>query len=339
MEAALTIWKDQNPPFPWPSNMVPWEDKEEPSDRAMHDVGEIGRRIEIMLGRQGKIPRDRKVRESAYARAEAAINQLGPDLFPLVASAEEPLSGSRLITASGSTSLRTERYELNGVVDVLTHVQLTHCAGTNVFRSALESGVANLPPEFEVIVDYKGARRPPSGGSGISAGYWEQHSWQVATYGWLRRRRTSSPVVAGILIYINELAPSQGDIQKLKYEIARSLTDELPVADGQDARNLSRWSPGAATNNLLSIEYRLRRAIRVVRIDERAINTALDAFDQTVLQIESQIAEEARTADISVAWRPTCGEKETCDACDFRSFCPKPAGATSTASPLTPDAP
>ena len=50
-----------------------------------------------------------------------------------------------------------------GVVDVVTHVQLANPAvARNPIVGALKTGLGpGLPPKFEVIVDYKGMRRPP----------------------------------------------------------------------------------------------------------------------------------------------------------------------------------
>lgn len=341
MEAAFALWQDRSPPFPWPCNMIPWDKRDQGLGLSDHDVGEIGRRVEIVLGRQGKIPRNRDVRESAYARATASINQLGPSLFPLVAAAEEPLSGSRLIPQGAGGPLRADRYELTGVVDVLTHVELSTCAKDNIFRAALEDALGTLPNQFEVIVDYKGARRPPikKAASNLPDDYWQQHLWQVETYGWLRRAHTTLPVIAGVLIYVNELAPSHGDVEKLKREAAHGLTDLAPAPGSQDERNLSRWSPGRDTAGLFSQAFALRRAIRVIKIDDASIASALKQFDGTVLDIEDHISQEARIVDISKVWKPTCVEKETCAACDFLPTCTKPAGATGLITPPPPDAP
>lgn len=340
MEAGFALWRAQNPKFPWPCTMVAWDKREQGMGLKGHDVGEIGRRVELVLGRQGKIPRSKFLRESAYARAEAAINQLGPALFPLVAAAEEPLSGSRVIPNTTGDLLRAERYELTGIVDVLTDVELTKCDPNNIFRKALESALGKLPPKFEVIVDYKGARRPPTKAkNGGPSGYWDQHFWQVETYGWLRRTRTTLPVVAGVLLYINELAPSGGDIAELKEEVRDGRTDVIPDAASVDRRNLSRWESGQDTLNLLSMEFRLRRAIRVIEINDKNINFALGEFDKTVLDIEHHIAKEAKIVDIGKVWLPTCSEEETCAACDFAPTCSKPAGQKKPGDPPPPHAP
>lgn len=175
MEAGYRLWADGVADFSsdWPCNVTPWDDRKNPdAGRAQHDIGVIGERIELSLANQGKHPRNRDLRESAYRRANVAINRIGRELFPLVTLAEEPLNGARLIPTPNG--LRADRYELTGVVDVLSHVTLANCPTTNLFRMALERACPALPPEYEVVVDYKGAHRPNT-----DEDYWLQGDWQV----------------------------------------------------------------------------------------------------------------------------------------------------------------
>lgn len=204
----------------------------------------------------------------------------------------------------------------------------------NRFREALELACPVLPPEYEVVVDYKGAHRPNS-----DSDYWQQGEWQVHTYAWLRNRRDPPvKVAAGILIYVNELSPGNDDILNLKEGLSRGTTDAKPLSI-QDRNNLDRWRPGNNTENLLSIEYRWQRAIRVVPASPSSVAKATAEFDDVVRRIESQISDEAREGDIGKVWMPTCKDKSMCDACDFRSFCPKPAGQSTFRTPRAPEAP
>ena len=74
----------------------------------------------------------------------------------------------------------------------------------------------------------------------------------------------------------------------------------------------------------LSLDYRLRRAIRIVPISEQSINSALQKFDSVVRQTEKDIVNETEGWNILKAWSPTCEDAPTCAACDFRHFCPEP---------------
>jgi len=199
------------------------------------------------------------------AEQTVAVNLVGRHLFPLVTSAEEPINGSRLIPRS--TGLRADRYELTGVVDVLSHVKVNECPVGNRFRQALHQACPDLPSEYEVVVDYKGAHRPND-----DSPYWKQGEWQVHTYAWLRNRRDPPiKVAAGILLYVNELSPGTDDIVNLKKGIKTKTTDELPTLP-EDRARLERWRPGNDTEHLLSMEYRWRRAIRVVPATPKAID-------------------------------------------------------------------
>lgn len=95
MEMAFSIWRDKQYPLPWSYTPIEWKDRESGLSLPENDIGEIGRRIEASLAVQGKIPRNKSARLTAYERAAAAINLIGSDLFPLVEFAEEPLNGSR----------------------------------------------------------------------------------------------------------------------------------------------------------------------------------------------------------------------------------------------------
>jgi len=335
MEGAYRLWNDGIANFsaPWPCHVTDWNDRQNPDGtRAKYDIAVIGEQIELSLANQGKHPRNRDVRIAAYRRAEVAVNLIGAHLFPLVTSAEEPLNGSRLIP--NSANFRADRYELTGIADVLSHVKVNECPPDNRFRQALERACQSLPAEYEVVVDYKGAHRPNT-----ASDYWKQGEWQIHTYAWLRNRRDPPiKVVAGILIYVNELSPGNDDILNLKEGLAKGLTDTPPPSI-QDKSNLDRWRPGNDTQNLLSLEYRWQRAIRVVPASHVSISNATAQFDDVVRQIEAQISDEARRGDISKVWLPTCKDKSTCDACDFRSFCPKPADQSVARSPRAPEAP
>src|SRR5262249_46016247 len=171
---------------------------------------------------------------------------------------------------------------------------------------------------YEVIVDYKGSRRPLT-----DHDYWQQGDWQVQTYAWLRTRQPNSlPVAAGVLLYVNELAPVSEGLAEVKRGIANGTTDVVPVPGSPDAYQLSTWRPGNAIPQL-SLTFRLARTIRVIPINDTSQANAVAAFDSVVAQIEQCVAAEAAAGTIMQFWQP-CGDAETCAACDFRHFCPSP---------------
>lgn len=322
MEASYRLWASTTPrpPFPWPSNPTPYLG-DPPAGRPTHDIGTIGDVVEETLRSQGKTSRSRQTRDSAYRRATAAINEVAPHLFPLVASAEERVIGTRMLPAAGGAggNLRADRYELHGVIDVLTDVQLNTVQPGNIIRDAIVAACPQLPPHFEVVVDYKGDRRPPTNHE-----YWRQAEWQVQTYAWLRMRQPNAlPVAAGVLIYINELAPVNDDMVHLQREARQGATDVVPTVGSPDAYALSLWRPGAAIPAFTQ-PFRMQRAIRVIPVTQQSLANATNQFDQVVLDIEQCVAAEAVAGTIRNNWG-TSGDENTCVACDFRHFCPSPS--------------
>jgi hypothetical protein len=342
MEMAYLIWKERGIPLPWPSTVIEWDEREAGKGLPDHDIGEIGRRIEGILAVQGKIPRNRDARMAAYRRAESAVNLIGPDLFPLVVFAEEPLADSRPLPLPANAGFRAERYAVTGVADVLTNLSLAQVPAQNIIRAAVERALTEnglpLPPEFEVIVDYKGAARPDAGHT--KADYWQQHDWQIQMYAWLRGRKPDAkPVVAGIVLYINELLPSRSDVVSLREQIRKKKTDIVPARGSQDYYVLTTAAAGSAPGPELTEAFRIQRALRVIPVTPASIAVAGTEFDQVVVDIETRIHREIAVGDVSQAWVPTCQDPDTCVACDSRYYCPKPYGKDDTyviAPPPTP---
>lgn len=320
LEAAFRIWRSAGgkSPFPWPYTPVPDDARPEapPSDLEPHDLRAFAWPIEEALMFEGKRARSRRARISAYRRAEAAVNQLGPHLFPLIADAEQKVLGSRIIPSlPGGKEGRSKRYALRGIIDVLTNVELAAAVPENIVYQAVKAACADLAGTFEVIVDYKGSHRPA-----LSDPLWELGAWQVQTYAWLRQQQPkANPVAAGILIYVNELAPGGDDLRRMSADIKKNRTDVAPVRGDDDDYALSTWTPG--TEAKLSQAFRYRRAIRVIPVSEASIEYATRQFDSIVAEIEGHVLDEFEGGSIRGAWPATCEEEETCVACDFRHFC------------------
>jgi hypothetical protein len=330
LEAAFRLWgaAGDGLAFPWPCTPLPASGPPEAPPPALpaHDLRMIGWPIEEALAHEGKRARSRRARVAAYRRAEAAINMIGPHLFPLIADAEQRVIGTRLVPSRDNVpALRSERYALHGVIDVLTNVELSSVGPGNIIRGPVEVACPNLTGTFEVIVDYKGSRRPA-----IDEDYWRLGEWQVQTYAWLRQRQhLAYPVAAGILIHINELAPGAGDMRRLRTAVDRGTTDVAPQRGDPDYYALQAWTPGA--DHGLSDAFRFRRAIRVIPITEESVALATREFDLIVSEIEGRVMDEAAQGSIRATWPATCVEAETCIACDCRFFCPRFALVPSTA--------
>jgi len=337
LEMSYRFWeelrqKGQQPPgFPWPCPQREWR-QGSPNWQA-HDIGKFADTVEDALRQQGKQARSSAARDSAYRRIEVAVNELGRHLFPLIASTERKVIGTRPVPDS-EKDLRCDNYEVHGVIDVLTNVTLSEAPDDNLIRQRVLQGYPNLQGEFEVIVDYKGARRPL-----IDEAYWDQGDWQIQTYAWLRARQPDAlQVAAGILIYINELTPGGAEMQAIRRGLANNSTDVVPDAGSQDEQIVRMWREGMDTSQL-SLAFRLRRAIRVIQTSPESIERALSSFDDVVRQAEEDVVTESAGRNILEAWAPNCGDEATCAACDFRYFCPRPAGTPDNYRIKAPTAP
>ena len=337
LEMCYRFWADtcqsgmQPPAFPWPCTIRQWGANY--PDWVQHDIGYSANLVEEALRRQGAQARSTAARDSAYRRVEIAVNELGPHLFPLIAAAERKVIGTRPVPA-GNVSLRCDNYEVHGVIDVLTHVSLKQGADNNLIREQVHRACPDLSGTFEVIVDYKGTRRPL-----VNEPYWEQGDWQIQTYAWLRERQPDAlPVAAGILIYVNELTPSTEEMAVLRKGLRECKTDVAPAPKSRDEQIVRMWRPGMDTSQL-GLPFRLRRAIRVIPVSSSSIDSALHEFDQVVRRAEEDIIAEASNANILEAWSPNCRDEATCAACDFRHFCPKPAGVSDNYQITAPTAP
>lgn len=342
MEMAFTLWKAKQYPFPWNATTIDWKDRQKTTMLPENDIGEIGRKIENTLVVQGKSARNAAARESAYSRVKEAINVIGPHLFPLVAFAEEPLNGSRLLpTNTSGIPLRANRYGLTGIVDVLTEITLAKASHDNHIRNAIEREFAAngiMPPdEYEVIVDYKGAARPDKMDSDPA---WEQHDWQIQTYAWLRGRKIGAkPVLAGILFYVNELLPNEQNMRDMANLFHKQKLEFAPEPGSSDFNTLNLWKNGVSGPLNLSIEFRLQRALRVVPVTQTSIDAALEQFDRKVLEIETNISTEVSGGNIVPVWVGNCKKESTCVACDFRWTCTSQAGRRNNDEIAPPMAP
>jgi hypothetical protein len=258
-------------------------------------------------------------------RATAAVNELGPLLFPLINQAEVRVRGARKLPdeVKGVVTRDIERYEMLGVIDVVTQVELfgPKFRGNKLLELIVEELPEDPPAEFEVIVDYKGMKRPDLAEKGTS--HADIYEWQVHTYANLRQSLSTKKVIAGVLVYLNELVPTKTDFRLLQQALASKAKGViLPDSGSQDEKALSEWKSKDPIPTL-SIGFRLKRAIRVIPISDASIAKSLKQFDDTVGRIEMCLAEEAKTGCVISSWEKNADHEPTCEACDSRTYCPE----------------
>jgi len=336
MEEAYRRWAETPKDFPWPKQ----------------DVQDIGNTVIRRLAAKGVQFQRFLVLGIALERALGSINQLGPLLFPLITEAEVRLSGTRGLPGGVPRVVRqSDYYEVTGVVDVIAANQLAPAAAGNPLAAEMAAAGAGV----EVIVDYKGMRRPASNDPANET--WKHHEWQVLTYAWLRARQTGSLTVRGaLLLYLNEISPGTEDMDQLHLEVVKStpaVTEVLPNDEDLEAlrrwpedkkewaRRLREWEPqvrewwrtGKDRGELfssfpslprpLSLDFLRRRATRVIKVDEAAIERSLASFDDVVEEIEMSVVNEVATGRLIANWKPVPRD-ESCTICDFNNFCPAP---------------
>ena len=258
----------------------------------------------------------------ASQRAEAAINTWGQHLFPLIDEAEVRLKGIRPMPNYQPGISRCNYYGITGVVDVISSVNLQNAPSGNLIlhylhqNTDLQRTIANFT-EYEIIIDYKGMRRPSTNDP-----TWQYHAWQILTYAWLRSQQPQSKLImAGILFYFNELTSSQEDMEKLQNDVNSGTTDIMPK--GEDLQTIRNWRRNTPPP-VLSTPFREQRSIRIIPVNDSYIQNSLQQFDGVVGEIELCVLSETSGGGILHSWRPN-PIKENCTACDFKTFCPNPA--------------
>lgn len=262
----------------------------------------------------------------ASQRAFNAINTWGQHLFPLIQEAELKLKGTRPMPNYQSGRKRSEYYSVTGIVDVLSSVNLQNAPSGNLILHYLENNeqikkaiITLNGPEYEIIIDYKGMRRPS-----VNDPSWKYHEWQLMTYSWLRSQQSGAkPVIAGIIFYLDELAPSKEDLNLIREDVNSGKTDVMPT--GMDKTSILNWKSNSKVDDIkLTQLFKERRSIRVVSINSAGINDSLNNFDGAVDKIEDSVFSESSTGNINNAWTTNPIERN-CTVCDFKTFCPNPS--------------
>lgn len=266
----------------------------------------------------------------ASARAERAINTWGPHLFPLIDSAELLIKGIRDMPEYNENTSRSNYYGITGVVDVLSSFKINNLdSSENKILEFLKKDEEfqkimsdlNDGEEYEIIIDYKGMKRPPNAHELLDDHTWENHKNQILTYSWLREKQEdSNKVVAGIIFYLNELVPSKEDLISIQQDIHNNLTDVPKKGEfARDVNLIENWDEELKVPEL-SEKFKLERSIRIIPIKNDEIETSLKEFDNVVNDIENSLIKEVKGCKIQDAWKAE-GDERTCSACDFKTFC------------------
>jgi hypothetical protein len=131
----------------------------------------------------------------------------------------------------------------------------------------------------------------------------------------------SLPVVAGVILYLNELLPTRRDVSRLRQEIKAGQTDIVPAPGSETDKILKAWKEKDEVPTL-PLDYRIARTMRVVPIDDIVIQKSLRSFDEVVARIEICRGKELQESKVLSTWEKNPSDESTCTACDARTFCP-----------------
>lgn len=299
------------------------------------DVADIIKIIKKRLAAQNLFPWTKALEDLGDARAFSALNDLAPQLFPLIHRAEVRLRGARKLPLDQIPEkyrLRSlDQYEMVGIVDVISHVSLSDpiFQDNSIVKEILRTIGEDHPDEFEVILDYKGMRRHALNTLPTKESPWEAYAWQIQTYAHLRSTHEDSlPVIAGVIVYVNELMHTWDDLEELRKETNAGLTDVAPQPASEDYKKLVQVKSRSAASgdsypDQMSLDFRLNRALRVIPVTEKTITEALCNFDKVVTRIEICQGKEQEEGRVLTTWETNATEEneDTCKACDSRTFC------------------
>ena len=332
MQEAYLQWDLKNTAFPWD-----WKT----------DIRPIEDMIDLKLQVRGLYPQEEHFftinhpdinmtiddlnehdhKKLASARAEKAINTWGPHLFPLIDSAELLIKGIRDMPDYNEKTSRSNYYGITGVVDVLSSLKINSNLDNKILEflkrdEEFQKIISSLDDEeYEIIIDYKGMKRPACEHELLEDHTWENHKNQILTYSWLREKQEDSKkVVAGIIFYLNELVPSKEDLISIQQDIHNNLTD-VPKKDEykKDVKLIENWDEDQKVPEL-SEKFKIDRSIRIIPIKQEEIDESLKEFDKVVNDIENSLIKEMKGCKIQDAWKAE-GDERTCNACDFKTFC------------------
>ena len=282
---------------------------------------EICEKVRKKLATRGIFARNRYIYKLAVDRVILINEKISPDLFKLMEYAEKKVSGTEKFDTIYNY-LPADRFEITGVIDILSKNKLQlHdkiYTGNLIKKKILDKfkdekkSLPSIDEEYEMIVDYKGMIRPPKNNP-----TWERHKLQLLLYKFLREKQPdANKVIAGILIYINEIKPTKSDLKKIFKKF--NFLDIKPEKGSSDYIAIKNKD----LNNI-SEELKIDRTIRIEILDDELTMNALQEFKKTVIEIEKRKFDEKNIKNIIDSWKPdSAPDKDTCAPCDYRYKCP-----------------
>ena len=86
----------------------------------------------------------------------------------------------------------------------------------------------------------------------------------------------------------------------------------------------------------VEIDFRRRRALKIVSISPQSQKAAAKQFDEVVTKIEKSRATEQRNGEVLTVWEQNSTDEKTCAACDWRTICPEFSSGKKNNAPSLP---
>lgn len=259
----------------------------------------LGRSIDALMA-ESVLPPAAGPTAVEWAQAKAVINAFGAVVFPLIQEASIRVKSARLIPQYrfpyAWRAKASNWYEIAAPTDIITSKQinrpLPECEMLQtLIRTALPR---HLPSQFEIVVACLARRRPRFQGNDA---FDTDSDWNVDTcclhcLAYLRQQQNRRyPVIAAMVIYLEELWPTLDALDILLDEINRQSTDIVPLPGSALEKGLQGWGKipkgirHRANRPYLPLEFSLNRAVRVYPLTGPTIKKAMKAIDDMVIRL------------------------------------------------------
>ncbi len=233
-----------------------------------------------------------------WDHAKAVINEFGAVFFPLIRESGISVKSARLIPKykfpSAWRSEPTNACEIMAETDIISHDRLNASRPTTKALQRVIRAVMpfNAPTPFEIVVVYKGRRRPPFlGADALDVDtQWNIDKCCLHYLAHLRHQQNPTvPVIGGMIVYLNELCPTLEALSRFFVEVQYGATDIIPLQGGDLERGFKGWANlpknvrARANVPQMPLVFRLNRAVRLFHITPKTMKQAMKMMDELVI--------------------------------------------------------
>lgn len=203
-------------------------------------------------------------------------------------------------------------FSMKGSAGIIDGGAVLDAGDDNILACMIKETVKDITADSEVLFEIRGTERPLY--SDRDSGMDGHASYINALMGMRMSGTDHADVVAGVILYLNELRMSKRAMNALRVHL-----DEIDdVLDDDELDMLNDLEDGVQP----SLESRIRRCIRVIPFDEVASRKAINDMHRVGMGIiRSHEADAGDPSNIAMHWEPGCYDSRRCRTCDFRPSC------------------